>query len=511
MKHPSDRTGHNVLPFPGRAGSRVAQPIERTASETIVRTGPESTERPSPVERRDPADRPEPVDRRDPIDRPGPVETHAPVETHRPERASDPDRQDDPCGSQGETHFNVLLVEDSPGDARLLREMLYEVGTARYHITHVDRLSHALQLLTQIDFDAVLLDLGLPDAQGLDAVTPISNAAPEIPIVVLSGLEDERLAIQAVQLGAQDYLVKGLGNGNIIARSIRYSIERKRSEEYINHVANHDSLTNLPTRRLLVDRLTQAVARARRHRQLLAVLFVDLDHFKNINDTLGHTVGDLLLQGVADRLTACTRRSDTVARLGGDEFVVILPDISHTEDVASLAGKIKEELKACFLLGKHELFVSASIGLSVYPNDGEDPEMLLRHADAAMYRAKQRGRNTFQFYSPAVNVKASDKLALGVGLRKALEREEFRLHYQPQVDLMTGKITGMEALLRWKHPDRGYVPPSEFIPLAEESGLIVPIGEWVLLGVCAQARSWQSAGVPPLRVAVNLSSRQFNQ
>ena len=412
--------------------------------------------------------------------------------------------------SRGRTNFTVLLIEDDPGDARTVREMLYEVNSTRFHLTHVDRVSHAVQLLGQVSFDAVLLDLGLPDAEGLDAVKPICGAAPDVPIIVLSGMEHEHLAVHAVQLGAQDYLVKGLGTGNVIARSIRYAIERKRSEEYIHHVANHDSLTNLPNRRLLVDRLNQALARARRNRRLLAVLFLDLDHFKTINDTLGHTVGDLLLQGVSERLTACTRQSDTVARLGGDEFVLVLPDIAHIEDVAALATKIKEALKPRFQVGRHELFVSASIGLSLYPSDGEDAETILRHADAAMYRAKQRGRNTFQFYSQSTTARAGDRSALGAALRKALEREELLLHYQPQVDLASGRISGMEALLRWQHPERGFISPSEFIPVAEESGLIVPIGEWVLHRVCEQARDWEALGTP-LRIAVNLSSRQFNE
>jgi diguanylate cyclase (GGDEF)-like protein len=314
----------------------------------------------------------------------------------------DPAAEDPPTlTSPGDSVFTVLLVEDDAVDARIVREMLGDVGSARFHITHVDRVSHAVKLLGQASFDAILLDLGLPDAKGLDALGPIASAAPDIPIVVLSGMEDERLGVQAVQLGAQDYLVKGLGTGNVIARSIRYAIERKRTEEHIHHIANLDNLTSLPNRSLLVDRLSQALARARRNRELLAVLFVGLDRFKAINDSLGHAVGDLLLQGVADRLTACTRRSDTVARLGGDEFVLVLSDVARAEDVAVLAGKIKEALEPRFVLGRHELFVSAGMGVAIYPDDGEDAEAILRHADDAMYRAKQQGRNTFQFYSPA--------------------------------------------------------------------------------------------------------------
>jgi diguanylate cyclase (GGDEF)-like protein/PAS domain S-box-containing protein len=285
--------------------------------------------------------------------------------------------------------------------------------------------------------------------------------------------------------------------------------ERKRAEAHLNYLASFDSLTRLPNRTLFYDRLSQALARERWHRRLLAVLFLDLDRFKIINDTLGHGVGDLLLKGVAERLTASVRDGDTVARYGGDEFTLILADVAHMEDVARVTQKILNALSKPFDLQGHELFVTASIGIALYPNDGDHPEALIKNADAAMYRAKEGGRNHYQLYSPALNAKASERLLLESHLRRALERQEFLLYYQPKVDLGSGAVVGMEALIRWKRPEQGMVSPAEFIPLAEETGLILPIGEWALRTAARQVKRWQEAGVPAVPVAVNLSPRQF--
>jgi diguanylate cyclase (GGDEF)-like protein/PAS domain S-box-containing protein len=287
--------------------------------------------------------------------------------------------------------------------------------------------------------------------------------------------------------------------------------ERKRAEAHLNYLASFDSLTHLPNRSLFYDRLRQALARDRWHRRLLAVLFLDLDRFKIINDTLGHGVGDQLLKGVAERLTASVRDGDTVTRYGGDEFTLILADVAHMEDVARVTQKILNALSKPFDLQGHELFVTASIGIALYPNDGDDPEALIKNADAAMYRAKEGGRNHYQLYSPALNAKASERLLLEGHLRRALERQEFLLYYQPKVDLGSGAVVGMEALIRWKRPEQGMVSPAEFIPLAEETGLILPIGEWVLRTAVRQIKTWQEAGVPAVPVAVNLSPRQFQK
>jgi diguanylate cyclase (GGDEF)-like protein/PAS domain S-box-containing protein len=287
--------------------------------------------------------------------------------------------------------------------------------------------------------------------------------------------------------------------------------ERKRYEEQLEFQANHDGLTGLPNRNLLVDRISQALSYASRYRQQAAVLFVDLDHFKFINDSLGHDAGDRLLKIAAERIRQCVRAIDTVARQGGDEFVVVLPDLTKGEDAADLARRIQYGIGQPFAINGHDLVVTCSTGISIYPKDGEDAQTLLKNADAAMYRAKEQGRNNFQFYTGEMNDSVVARMTMEKHLRLALERDEFVLHYQPQVDLATGRITGMESLIRWQSPELGPVPPVRFIPLAEETGLIVPIGEWVLRTSCRQNKAWQDAGLPPLVVAVNLSPRQFRQ
>lgn len=299
-----------------------------------------------------------------------------------------------------------------------------------------------------------------------------------------------------------------------IVGTCRDITERKHLDAELARLANHDTLTGLPNRSLLHDRIAQALAFARRQQLRAAVMFLDLDRFKTVNDTLGHHIGDQLLIAVAERLRTCLREGDTVARVGGDEFVVVLPDIGEGDDLASVDGvaeKLMESLAAPFLLGGPELFVSGSLGISLYPRDGADITTLLKHADIAMYRAKDRGRNNHQYYTAEMNVRAHERLALENSLRRAIERDEFVLHYQPQIMSDSGVVTGVEALVRWRHPVLGMVSPADFIPLAEETGLIVPIGEWVLRTACAQNRAWRDAGLPPVRVAVNLSARQFLQ
>ncbi|MFZ5586362.1 MAG: bifunctional diguanylate cyclase/phosphodiesterase [Thermodesulfobacteriota bacterium] len=287
--------------------------------------------------------------------------------------------------------------------------------------------------------------------------------------------------------------------------------EIKRSEEKIKHQAYHDALTGLPNRQLFNDRLEVALARARRNRTQVAVMFLDLDHFKTINDSLGHAVGDLLLQGVAQRLSEAVRQEDTVSRLGGDEFIMILPDVDDADDAVAVAGRIIESLEKPFTLRGHDLYITSSVGITIFPNDGGDLETLVKNADMAMYLAKEEGRNTFRLFTPAMNERARHRQELLGKLRKALERGEFLVYYQPQVDLGSGRVAGMEALVRWQTQDGRLILPGQFIPLAEETGLIVPIGEWVLEEACRQAAAWVRAGHSHLRLAVNLSARQFNQ
>lgn len=296
-----------------------------------------------------------------------------------------------------------------------------------------------------------------------------------------------------------------------LTANISYALEYIKKEEKLNYLAYHDVLTGLPGRTLFHDRLVQAVTNAHRHGDKLGVLFIDLDHFKNINDSLGHYVGDMLLKQVAALFTACMREDDTVARLGGDEFVVILASMASEDEAWMVSQKILKLMTEPFTIEAHELFVTCSIGIALYPKDGDDAKTLLQSADGALYLAKNKGRNNAQFCTAEMNAKALERLTLESELRQAINRQEFLLHYQPRVDMVSGEITGMEALVRWQHPVQGLLYPTKFIPVAEESGLIVPLGEWVLRTACEQNKAWQLAGLKPVSIAVNLSARQFKQ
>jgi diguanylate cyclase (GGDEF)-like protein/PAS domain S-box-containing protein len=287
--------------------------------------------------------------------------------------------------------------------------------------------------------------------------------------------------------------------------------ERKAAEKQIEFLAYRDVLTGLPNRLLLHDRFEQAVGFAERAGTKVALLFLDLDNFKIINDSLGHAVGDALLKEIAARLGECVRDTDTISRQGGDEFLIVLPDLRGADAITPVLLKIRERLQAPFELEGHELSTSASMGVAIYPDDGQDFDTLLKKADTAMYRAKDAGRNSYRFFDEQMNIEAVEHLTVKNGLRRAVERDEFVLHYQPQFDLSTGAVVGVEALLRWNHPELGLVPPARFIPVAEDSGLIVPIGEWVIFEACRQAVAWQAAGLPPLIMAVNLSAVQFKR
>jgi diguanylate cyclase (GGDEF)-like protein len=296
-----------------------------------------------------------------------------------------------------------------------------------------------------------------------------------------------------------------------VANILAVAMERKNAEDRLAYLAQFDSLTGLPNRHLFHDRLAQAMAHARRRNTMMAVLFIDLDRFKLVNDTLGHAVGDQLLQAAAGRLQECVRASDTVGRLGGDEFSAILSEVGEPGDASIVAQKIIEALARPFNLEGHETYVSASIGITVFPADGEVAGALIMNADAAMYRAKEQGRNNYQYFTREMNERALLRVNMESQLRRGLERDEFTLHYQPRIDLRLGSICGFEALLRWRHPERGLVMPAEFIPILEDMGQIVPVGEWVIAQACRQLVAWQKSGlrVPPL--AVNLSARQFQQ
>jgi diguanylate cyclase (GGDEF)-like protein len=404
----------------------------------------------------------------------------------------------------------VLLIEDNPGDARLIQEMIREDADAPFAVHCVGSLAQGLERLSAGEISLVLLDLSLPDSFGLDTFAKVYAHSPTVPIIVLTGNDDQTVALAAVKGGAQDYLVKGRLEHELLLRSMQYSIERKRYQVQLEHQANYDALTGLPNRNLLNDRLRQAVYQQRSPRNL-AVVFMDLDHFKFVNDSLGHSIGDKLLKAMSERLRAVLREGDTVGRVGGDEFVLILNDQSNEEVIFRAMQRISSKVSEPITIDGKELYVSCSAGISMYPQDGPDVDTLLKNADAAMYRAKEHGRNNFQFYTAEMNERVNERLALENALRRALERQEFILHYQQKVDMKSGAIVGAEALVRWMHPEWGLVRPARFIPLAEETGLIVQLGEWVLREACRQTREWLDSGLKPGVVSVNLSARQFRQ
>ncbi|HTD04726.1 putative bifunctional diguanylate cyclase/phosphodiesterase [Undibacterium sp.] len=331
----------------------------------------------------------------------------------------------------------------------------------------------------------------------------------------IASLEREVQASDRLQLASDDQLIRlQQANTHLVIASIeahKLAEQVETANDKLHHLAHHDVLTDLPNRMLLQDRIGQAIELAHRQGRKLAVMFMDLDRFKNINDSLGHAVGDQLLQSVARCLAACVRHSDTVSRQGGDEFVLLLPFIEHAEDAAFSAKKMLAALALPHHVDGHDLHISVSVGISIYPDDGEDAATLVKNADTAMYHAKEKGRDTYQFFCSDMNIRAVERQVIEASLRIALQKRQFTLYYQPKVNLDTGLITGMEALLRWEHPEWGLVLPARFMPIAEECGLIVPIGRWVLREACEQARRWIDAGLEPISVAVNISALEFRQ
>jgi diguanylate cyclase len=405
--------------------------------------------------------------------------------------------------------ITVLLVEDNYKEVLVIKNMLKEGLQNQFTLEHSPSVSSALDLVRNRPFQAIILDSHLPDGKSLESIRQFIQYCPGAPILILSGVEDEDRAIQAVKIGAQDYLIKGQTSSSTLCRAIRYAMERHRATQRITQLAHYDHLTGLANRGLFYERLNCAVARCNRNDTAMALMFLDLDHFKEINDTLGHECGDSLLKAVATRVKKCIREIDTGVRLGGDEFVVLLEQIISIDDVASIARRILHLLAQPLIVNQRQLHVTGSLGITIYPWDSVNPQELLAHADAAMYRAKAQGGNNYQFYTAGMKTAGLDRSTLELELRRALTKKEFLLHYQPQFDFTTKHVIGMEALLRWHHPYQGLVGPNHFIPQAEENGMIIPIGEWVLRAACKQAKYWEKQGFPTPPIAVNLSARQI--
>lgn len=405
----------------------------------------------------------------------------------------------------------ILLIEDNPGDYRLVREMLDEVPGDAFKLLHADQVSSAIPMLEINSVDIILLDLGLPDGNGLDTLVKVHALAPEVPIVVLSQVEDEAMAVKAVRIGAQDFLVKTHITSQQLSRSVRYAMERRQLQEHLHRLAHHDALTGLPNRKLFYDRLARAVAGARRHQRPLALMLLDMDDFKKINDTHGHHVGDELLRQVANRLSVCLRATDCVARLGGDEFIVYVADLADVQDAARVAQKILDSLSAPYRVDDLSFHAHSSLGIALHPDDGDDMEVLVRHADAAMYAAKALGGDSsrYRFYSQEIDAATEERNLLADALRQAFVSGEFQVNYQPQVDLHSGRMTGVEALLRWQRSDGSIVMPAQFMAVLEENGMILDVGGWVMETACKQALTWQVMAGGDLKVAVNISPRQF--
>lgn len=399
----------------------------------------------------------------------------------------------------------VLLIEDDSTSAELIVDLLNNEGVT--FVTHAAQLREALDWLYDGSFEIVLADLSLPDARGLDAVTRVQSAAPNAAIIVLGGSVGESLEAKVLQLGAQDFLVKECLRGPALSRSLRFAIERKRYEQRLARLAHYDQLTGLPNRMQFLEQLGQQVARAQRRRTRLCVMFLDLDRFKQVNDRLGHDVGDSLLLHVGQLLIAAVREYDLVARLGGDEFAIVVDDPVDERTAFEVADRILQAFKTPVAISGMNLNVGVSIGMALFPSAAASAQGLLRAADAAMYTAKSAGRNRYHLHGSQEQRGASPRLALAEQLRGSRTCSDFVLHFQPQVDLRTGETVAYEALLRWRHGDT-LVGPAEFIDFLEESGQICEVGAWVLEQVCQTLRRRRDSD-SRFRIGVNVSRRQL--
>ncbi len=402
----------------------------------------------------------------------------------------------------------VVLADDDPSIRLMVRHVL---ESEEFDIVEASDGLEAMKAVEKYHPALVLLDAVMPGIDGFTTCQQIKEKGhTDIPVMMITGLDDDASVEHAYEVGAIDFITKPI-KWAVLKHRVKSVVEKVVAERKVELLAYRDSLTDLPNRLLFADRLEQAVIRAERSHTSIALMLVDIDDFKLVNDSFGHDAGDKLIRAVGKLIYRSLRRADTVARLGGDEFAVIIENIEGAEDAISIADNLTTILEHNVRLDDQETYTSASIGIAVFPEDGEDVQQLLKNADTAMYRAKENGRHCFQFYTPEMSVTAMKRLDLENSLRAAFESEEFQIHYQPVIDIHKNDVFCVEALLRWKHPDKGMIHPEDFISVVEDSGLIIALGEWLIKGVCKQLRIWKEAGLEDQLVSINLAARQFKE
>ncbi len=406
------------------------------------------------------------------------------------------------------TAGNIIIADDDPSILLLLRHILTEDN---YDVTEARSGVEAIELCREFSYDLAIFDFVMPDVNGIAACKEITfQTSNPPPVLIITSLDDDNSINSAFEAGAIDYVTKPI-NWSVFKQRVKRIVESEKNKQKVKRLEFHDSLTGLPNRTLLLDRLESGTLRAQRNKTMLALLTVDIDNLKLINETLGHDNGDKVILSVASRLFKAIRDTDTLSRSGGDEFNLIIENIQKLEDIGLMAEKFSRTIEHIMTIMDQEIHIKASIGVSVYPQDGTDIGNLLSNADSALYRAKEQGGNIYEFYSPNLGIQAKRRLELENNLRRALEKDELVVYYQPKVNLITGLADGMEALVRWNHPQQGIISPDEFIPIAEETGLILKLGQQVIEKSCEQFKKWQNDNIPLTNISINVSARQFKE